>query len=841
MIDFNKRLGTRSLEKKINPVEIYDSLDRRSEKGPLRPAQFSILNNWFDNHRDTKDIIVKLHTGQGKTLIGLLMLQSRINQDLGPALYVCPNKYLVEQSVEQAKLFGIKVCRIDDNNTIPSDFFEGKEILITHAQKIFNGKSIFGIGQRFEKVDSIVLDDSHACIDTIMDSCTIKLKSTDLPYSLLLNLFENDINKQGVSDLQEIKSGEYDSFSLIPYWAWQDKINDVVKIMVDHKELNSIKFSWEILKDRIRDCQCFISGSQIEISSYFNPIDLFGSFHHATQRILMSATTNNDAFFIKGLGFSVDSVKQPLIYEKEHWSGEKMILIPYFIDPELDRTNIVNKFAKKSDKRNYGIVALTPSFKDAQYWETLGAKLVDTNNIDQILKDFKDKNYNETIVIANRYDGIDLPDDTCRILIIDSKPFSQSLCDKYQENCRLHSDIIDIKVAQKIEQGLGRGVRGEKDYCVVIITGSDLIAAIRNKRFQKFFSPQTRKQIEIGLNVTKFATEDGETNGAVKAIDALLKQFLQRDEGWKQYYYNEMDGIEKSIPNDGILDVLELERQALEYYSKGNYLKCTATIQKIIDNHIPKENFSEIGWYLQEIAKFSYSHNRLEANSLQMSAFKNNRYLLKPISGVVFEKLLIQQDRVNAIQKYISSFNSFSLLMADVDSIINNLYFGSPAAKFEKAIYDLGKIIGFSSERPEKEWKEGPDNLWGLKNNDYLIFECKSEVKITRSEIFQSETEQMSNSCAWFKHNYPGSDLISVMVIPTNYLAKGAYPSDDIKIIRDMELKKITKAVRGFFNDFKAYDLHSLSERQISHLLSLHKLTVSDIKNQYMEEIAKRK
>jgi replicative superfamily II helicase len=100
MIDFNKRLGTRSLEKKIHPVEIYDSLDRQSEKGPLRPAQLSILNNWFDDHRDAKDIIVKLHTGQGKTLIGLLMLQSRINQDLGPALYVCPNKYLVEQSVE---------------------------------------------------------------------------------------------------------------------------------------------------------------------------------------------------------------------------------------------------------------------------------------------------------------------------------------------------------------------------------------------------------------------------------------------------------------------------------------------------------------------------------------------------------------------------------------------------------------------------------------------------------------------------------------------------------------------------------------------------------------------
>ncbi len=36
--------------------------------------------------RIRRDIIVKLHTGQGKTLIGLLMLQARLNAGKGPAL-----------------------------------------------------------------------------------------------------------------------------------------------------------------------------------------------------------------------------------------------------------------------------------------------------------------------------------------------------------------------------------------------------------------------------------------------------------------------------------------------------------------------------------------------------------------------------------------------------------------------------------------------------------------------------------------------------------------------------------------------------------------------------------
>lgn len=840
MIDFAKKLSSGSIEKKIHPVEIYDSLDRRSEKGPLRPAQESILNGWFDNRRFQKDIIIKLHTGQGKTLIGLLILQSRINQDLGPALYVCPNKYLVEQTFEQAKQFGIKACRIDNYNILPDEFLNGKEILITHAQKLFNGKTIFGIGNKFEKVDSIVLDDSHACIDTITDSFTIKINSNEAPYSLLLNLFESDLEQQGIADLTEIKRGEYGSFLAVPYWAWQDRLQAVITILVENKDLPNIKFAWEVLKDRIKDCHCLISGTHIEITPYFNPIDLFGTFHRASQRILMSATTNNDAFFIKGLSFSLEAIREPLRYEKESWSGEKMILIPYFIDPNLDRSFVVNNFAPKSENRNFGIVALTPSFKDAEYWQSLGAKLIDTSNIDQVLKDFKDKNFNETIVISNRYDGIDLPDDICRVLIIDSKPFSLSLLDKYQETCRLDSDIIDVKVAQKIEQGLGRGVRGEKDYCVILITGSDLIAIIRNKRFQRFFSPQTKKQIDIALKVTKFAVEEAQTNDSAKVLSEVMRQCLRRDAGWKQYYYNEMNNLENEKNNDNLLEILNLEKKALEYYSKDNLQESISTLRKITNELIEKDNLSEIGWYLQEMAKYTFSHNRAESNRVQLHAYRHNRYLFKPTTGVVFEKLLIQQDRVNAIKKYIQSFDSFDQLMADVDSILNNLHFGSPSDKFERAILNLGKILGFGSERPEKSWREGPDNLWALKEGEYIIFECKSEVKDTRAEIHQSESEQISNSCAWFRHHYPDASLTSIMVIPTNALAKGAYFNEEVHVMRDVELKRFVKSVRSFFNELKSFDLSSIIDSQLNESLIEHKLTVKDLKNHYSKEIFKK-
>lgn len=61
----------------------------------------------------------------------------------------------------------------------------------------------------------------------------------------------------------------------------------------------------------------------------------------------------------------------------------------------------------------------------------------------------KSGNYDFTNVLVNRYDGIDLADNNCRILIIDSKPYAESLSDRYQEMTRVDSEAILIKIAQK--------------------------------------------------------------------------------------------------------------------------------------------------------------------------------------------------------------------------------------------------------------------------------------------------------------------------------------------------------------------------------------------------------
>lgn len=221
MIDFKKKIASKSKSKVINPIDLYNTLDRKSIAGPLRPAQEYALNEWFNNRINERDLIVKLHTGEGKTLIGLLMLQSVINLGEGPCIYVCPNLYLVHQVCNEALKFGIPYCVVDENNNIPNDFHSCEKILIIHAHKIFNGKSIFGIGNNCVKASTVVLDDSHACIDVLKDAFTVTVSrnSNEALYNKILTLFSEDLIEQGEGSYLDIKTGEYETFMIVPYWS----------------------------------------------------------------------------------------------------------------------------------------------------------------------------------------------------------------------------------------------------------------------------------------------------------------------------------------------------------------------------------------------------------------------------------------------------------------------------------------------------------------------------------------------------------------------------------------------------------------------------------------------
>src|SRR5688572_3922546 len=182
MVDFGKHVKRRAAERQVDPLEIWEGLDRSSDTGPIRPAQEHVLREWHTKRRKDRDVIVKLHMGQGKTVVGLLMLQSRLNEGVGPALYLCPNRFLVAQTCFQAQRFGITVINGNEEDELPPEFLNGQEILVCTAQKLFNGFTKFGLNAQSIDLGVVLMDDSHACIDAIKKACSISVKSGTAAY-----------------------------------------------------------------------------------------------------------------------------------------------------------------------------------------------------------------------------------------------------------------------------------------------------------------------------------------------------------------------------------------------------------------------------------------------------------------------------------------------------------------------------------------------------------------------------------------------------------------------------------------------------------------------------------
>ena len=839
MVDFRKKLVGKHTEKVIDPVKLYETLDRAHDKGPLRPAQEAVLCEWFQRSGASRDMIIKLHTGQGKTLVGLLLLQANLNASKGRSLYLCPNNFLVLQTCEQARQFGIPTCIADRD--LPEEFLSAEKILVTSVQKLFNGCTQFGLDLKSQVVGTFLIDDAHACADRIRESCRIRIPHGEPAYDALRTLFADPLERQGAGTFAEISRGEYEALLPVPYWAWLQHETDVVNILVGSAERQYLKFVWPLLKNMIGGCQCVISGKAIEIEPRIPPLSKFGSYWTAPHRIFMSATVTDDAFLVKGLQLAPETITNPITFANEGWSGEKMVLLPSLIHDELDRAGVVKALGTPSEKRRFGYVALAPSFSATKDWAGYGAAVAKTETLEATLDKLRTGRYEETVVLVNRYDGIDLPDDMCRILVFDGMPYSESLVDLYEESCRPASDTTLVRTIRTVEQGLGRSVRGEKDYSVIIIIGTDVVRLVRNRESREFLSPQMSRQIEIGLQLTDMAKQEidsGEKPG--RSLYGLIGQCLNRDDGWKAFYAEQMEGVTPAGANGHVLDLYAMELKAELAYDGGDCAKAAGILQELLDR--VKTSAEDRGWYLQEMARYQFPLNRHESDRLQIAAHKGNRFLLKPASGVTVAKLtVVTQGRVERIKAWMKNFDDYGQLNVSLADILGRLVFGTKADRFERALDELSRALGFAGERPDKEWKEGPDNLWALDDTRYIVWECKDEVATGRIPINKHESEQMNRSSAWFEKYYPWASAKRVIVHPGDEVESAGAFTHDVEVMGVRELGKLVRAVREFFKSFEVAEFRDLSAIQIQNTLNTHKLAVDDLLNLYTKKVRNRK
>lgn len=849
MVDFKKLTRRKKISGVTDPIEIFEDLDKESGKEYLRPSQESVLRAWHSHFRGRRDTIIKLHTGQGKTLIGLLMLQSSLNENQGPAVYICPNNYLVQQTVEEARSFGIRTVQFDPEvpGKIPQLFLNSARILVTTCSKLFNGKSVFGgpgTGREPIKLGAIVIDDAHKCLDIIREAFSVRVgrknedETPNPVYKDLWRLFEDSLRRQAPGTCADIASGE-DRVMAVPFWTWHDKQREVLKILEKHKAREELLFVWDMIKDNISQSVCVFSGRSVETSPRLLPLDLISSFSEAPRRILLSATLTEDAFLVRDLGISPESVSAPLSQGDVRYSGERLIILPTLVSPRLERERIapwVSSIAKKHG--TFGTVTITPSFSQGDLWNKYGANVADVKtlykSIDHLRKRIDEGNAREVLVLVNEYDGVDLPDNMCRILCLDSLPAYKSLMERYLQDLRPTSTGMRRQMAQRVEQGMGRGIRGSSDWCIVLITGNNLTDFLSEDSKRRYLSKEAQQQVRIGEELAK--EMQGEGTG-LAVIEKLVNQCLERDADWKEYYKEKMSEVEPEKYGGHDLEISLIEREAETLFRQGHYEKAVLSLEKLIS----KSDQADRGWYLQLKAVYKYPLNAARSMEIQLKAHSENLRVFHPEPGITYTKLRFTgASQANEILQLVKKHDTANALVVDVMKTLDKLSFNSPADSFEEGLDELGKALGFTTQRPELEGSGGPDNLWRVNDKMYWVIECKNEVLGKREEISKGEIGQVNNDIGWFEKHYTGCQAAYVFVHPAEKLAKDAYPNKPCWTINEASLDELKENVKKLYLGLGETLPNTMSEDLVKKRLLENQLLSDELAKRYLRGPARQ-
>jgi replicative superfamily II helicase len=152
-----------------------------------------VLEQWFER-RAEQDLVIKMNTGSGKTAVGLLALQSAVNEKIVPVVYIAPDRFLADQVLKEAHLLGIEVTSDEDD----IGFLSGRKILVITVHKLLNGRSRFGVGAEGRKIEigTLLVDDAHACLEITREQFKICLPSAHPAYDAIVGIFTDELRNQ---------------------------------------------------------------------------------------------------------------------------------------------------------------------------------------------------------------------------------------------------------------------------------------------------------------------------------------------------------------------------------------------------------------------------------------------------------------------------------------------------------------------------------------------------------------------------------------------------------------------------------------------------------------------
>lgn len=827
MVDFSKYARRKPMATITDPIALFESLDRKASHIELRNAQKVALTG-LSSRRSEIDVVLKMPTGMGKSTVALLYLLSYMRESGGPGVYLCPTVQLVEQVLDEASKLGIKAHHYAAGQPHPDpECLNGKSVIVCTYDKLFNSRTTFDRADVRITPVALVMDDAHAGIEEVRDAFTLNISEANL-YQKLISILGGACSSYASGMWESITTGRPDSAMEVPYWAWSELDTEVQRAIVSHADENEIRWQWPYLRDLLKWCRCIVSSECIEISPYVTPVHKVRAYTEAAHRLFMSATLADDSLLIRELGCSVEASLSPIMAGGSGL-GERMVLVPSLLDKSLNREWVMKLCARLSRKLN--VVVLCRSERSAREWEDHGAQVFLGSDVSEAVRKLRSGN-KQFVAFAQRYDGIDLPDDACRMLVIDGMPYGQGAMDEYDASITGSPGGMRHRLVHRLEQGMGRAVRSHVDYSVVILAGPELASFTAQPDVRRQMTAEFSVQLEVAHELAEMMKEDAEDRPSVAILD-MIRKCLSRDAGWKAYYNEKVrDAVASAAPpaSESVIRLAAAERQAATQAQSGDSIAASETLQEAINSYVSIEKKARAP-YLQELARYMHSTDPSEAVKLQKLAHSGDAKLFRPPVGVSLRPPAPGDteapQRVLDLRKECGGGNA---LLAAFEALKPQLSFGMTPKRLEQALNGLAAFVGAEGMRPEAEYGEGPDNIF-LWPNLGLVIEAKNQAMVDL--IPKSHAAQLLHSMAWFRKYYGALEAVPILVGVATETDKGVILPENTRIITPDSLAKLVGAVGAFLAAVAQLPDSPSSTDEVRRLLSAHGLSANQMPEQF--------
>src|SRR6266568_4161646 len=390
--------------------------------GQLRPPQATALARYAANV-EVRDVAIELPTGYGKTLLALLIAD--LAQERGQTVaYLTGTNQLADQVLEQARdLRDLEVVRFAGRDYPPASLARYHNAL---AIGVMNYWTYFNTSPKVQPADLLIFDDAHLAEQPLAGLFAVRIDREDSPdlYEGLCDLILAHTNLYpSIELMRERSAGPGTPPELLAFSHWREISAGAAELLAGGLP-ESARFVWPRVRPHLPACGVLIGPSAIEIRPYHPPTQTLPGYHKAKQRLYLSATlgTMDDLQRRLGVAPITSVVDTPA---RVGVMGERIFIRNPSDDAALASAPIA--FALQQSEAIGRTAWLCAAHNEADRVEALvrdrgySTYRLKSGADDDILDRWA-QDPRGHLITAGRYDGLDFPDDLCRLVVLPSVP-----------------------------------------------------------------------------------------------------------------------------------------------------------------------------------------------------------------------------------------------------------------------------------------------------------------------------------------------------------------------------------------------------------------------------------